>query len=459
MRMKIKNQILIISILLTTAFYAQKVDSNNVVNELDKIYSNLEYNTITYNDLKQQWIITDPEIVRDLVNRFIATNNVRLNENKVDRKFLNFLSEQVSLGNVSVILRKRYFDNEIEYFAFIKFNNGSFEDIPLIFDAVLDGFYLETIIGKYKYNQLKEREYFFNDLTKKDFETRFGYNFDINLNLINSELMFWNTTSKGRNKYLVSLFGDWGNDAIHYPGWTMQQLFVGGKLTYYNNLPPTPRYYSYALKFGTGLPTNTPYVTAVPKTPFLQSGNSAYGGLSVAFLHNKIYVDLDGMMTFTDYSLSDYDYDFGQNPVDFFSLRNFFSLTVRALDLYNLSDFGDLNVSLGVATHDINKYQYNPGQGIVDKEPKKEFFDRFNHFVNASVGITKEGGLIQHNIEFFVGYSPDSYGYFGIKLQVMLSNTFGLDVRMHNSFGLDTDKYPWRMDSYLVFSPIIRINY
>ena len=71
----------------------------------------------------------------------------------------------------------------------------------------------------------------------------------------------------------------------------------------------------------------------------------------------------------------------------------------------------------------------------------------------------KNGDVIQHKIDLFFGYNPESYGYYGFAISVMLSNTFGFDIKMSNSFGLTNVNYLWRMDSYLVFSPIIRINY
>jgi hypothetical protein len=449
-----KRNIIILLLLIGSTLLAQKSDSTKTVSELEKIYSNLEYNTSSFDDIKKQWIITDPEMVRDLSNKFIANNYVKINGKNAGKQFINKFNNNVARGDVAIILRKRFYDNEIEYFAFVIDDDPG--NTPL-FDPVLDGFYLKSIIGKSLYKELQKQNYFYNDVSKQIFSTKYGYNFNVNLNLLNSDLMFWNTTSNGQNKYLLSFFGDWGNDNIHFPGWTMQEYFLGAQLTYYSKLPPDPRNYKYKLKVGTGIQTSVPYETTVPDIPLLLSGQNAYAGLSLSLFSKNFFVDMEASMTLTDFSVSDFDF---HKPTKYNSIRNFFSFKLRAINVANLSDLGKLEMSFGIATHDLNQYEYDPKQGgIVDLIPQKEFMDRFNHFINGSIGVTKLGGLVQHRFNIFVGFNPEEYGYYGFNLHMMLSNTFGFDIRMSNSFGLTNVKYPWRMDSYLVFSPVFRINF
>jgi hypothetical protein len=164
------------------------------------------------------------------------------------------------------------------------------------------------------------------------------------------------------------------------------------------------------------------------------------------------------MLTLADYNIS--DFDFSADSLRYNSIRNFYSFNLRAINMANLADFGTLQGSFGIATHDFNEYAYDPiTDKIIDQIPQKTFLDRFNHFINGSLGVTKDGGLIQHKIDIFVGYNPENYGYYGFSISVMISDTFGFDMRMSNSFGMNNVNYPWRMDSYLVFSPIFRINY
>lgn len=451
------TKIIIFLILGSSLIFSQSSDTTNNSSELDRIYANLEYNTSSFDDVKMKWVLTDPEMIRDLSNKFIANNYVRINGKNVDHATINDFNNKIALGNVAIDLRKRFYDDEIEYFAFILNDATESSDSTTLFDPITDGYYLRLIIGEKQYKELQKQTYFYTDLSKVDFSTKQGYNFDIHLNALNSEIMFWNTTSNNQNKYLISLFGDWGNENIHFPGWSFQQYLLGLQLTYYKKLPPDPRNYSYLFKIGTGIQTTVPYQTAVPEIPLLISGKNFYTKLSTTIFNKNMFVDLEGFMTISDYAISDYEFS---HPTRYNSIRNFYSLNLRAIKIMNLADFGELEMSFGVATHDFNEYKYAPASGgIVDLIPYKTFMHRFNHFINSTIGLSKMGGLIQHKITLLFGYNPESYGYYGFSINFMISDTFGFDIRMRNSFGLENVNYPWRMDSYLVFSPIFRINY
>jgi len=448
----------IASVLLQTITFAQKVDTVSVLKDLKGIYSNLEYNTIAFNDLKNKWVVSDPDLVRELFNRFVVNKAIRVNGKNVNMQFILDRTKEIFDGSVIVNLRKRYYDNQIEYFAFVSLNKkDSLYNKPL-FDIVDDGFYLRSIIGERLYEKLQKQTYFFSNVTKDEFNSKTGYYFDINLNLLNPEIMFWSTTSNAKNKYLVSVFGQWGSDAIYYPGWTFKQYFGGLQLTYYKELQPYSREYSYKLGLGTGINTSVPYTSSLPKKPFFKSGDNVFIKLSAAsfsFVSDKlknVYFDFEGM-----YSMNEYQkHDFGINKkTGFYSVRNFVSIKIKAINLFNLADLGMFETYFGFSFNDISKYQINPTQyKIINLE---KFTDKF---VNFGMGESKTGGLIQHKLQIITGYNPTgAYGYYGLKFSITISGIIGLDVRYYNSFGFDEIKYPWRKDSYLVFSPIIRINY
>ncbi len=84
---------------------------------------------------------------------------------------------------------------------------------------------------------------------------------------------------------------------------------------------------------------------------------------------------------------------------------------------------------------------------------------KFNHIISAEVGVRKSTGMIQHSINLVSGYATDGYGFIGLKGMGMVSGNFGLDVGIYSSFSLDKKKFPYRYDTYIVFSPILRINY
>ncbi len=182
---------------LNDSYFCQSADSLSVeIKTLEKIYSGLEYNTTAFDDLKLKWIINDPVLVREIYNRFIVKNAIRINGSKIDLDTLSELSEPVFSGNALITARKRYYDNEIEEFSFIHSSDID-KDSPIpIFDPVKDGFYLKEIIGKKLYTKIQNQEYFYRDITKDEFDTEAGYYFDIDLNLLNPNLMFWSTTSK-----------------------------------------------------------------------------------------------------------------------------------------------------------------------------------------------------------------------------------------------------------------------
>ncbi len=456
--MKTIFSILIVFLFLPKYYFGQQIDSASVRKELKGIYSNLEYNTIAFNDLKNKWVVSDPDLIRELFNRFVVNNAIRVNGKNVKMQFILNKTKEIYDGNVIVNLRKRYYDKQIEYFEFISSNkNDSLYNKPL-FDPIDDGFYLKSIIGDKLYEKLQKQTYFFSNVTKQEFNAKTGYYFDLNLNLLEPEIMFWSTTSNMKNKYLVSVFGQWGSDAIYYPGWTFKQYFGGLQLTYYNDLPPDSKEYSYKIGLGTGSNSSVPYTSSLPKQPFFKSGDNIFVKLSAvpfSFISPKLnntYIDIEGMYTINEYRRRDFGID---RRLEFNSVRNYGSIKLRAIKLFNFADFGMFQAAIGVSFNDVTKYNIDPLQYKISDSTK--YTDKF---VNFEIGESKTGGLIQHQLQVIVSYNPsDQYGYYGFKFRIMLSSVFGLDVRYYSAFGFDKIKYPWRSDSYLVFSPIIRINY
>jgi hypothetical protein len=80
-----KKTITIILLSVVTLF-AQSATSPEAVaarrERVEKIYRGLEYNTTSFNDLKQKWIITDPSYIREIFNRFVVKNALRINGRK-----------------------------------------------------------------------------------------------------------------------------------------------------------------------------------------------------------------------------------------------------------------------------------------------------------------------------------------------------------------------------------------
>ena len=89
------------------------------------------------------------------------------------------------------------------------------ENPNYLFDPIKDGFLLRDVVGEKVYDKIKSQGYFYSSLTKTNYDTKNGYFYDIYLNALEPHLMYWNTTSAARNKYLVYAFGKWGSDEVY----------------------------------------------------------------------------------------------------------------------------------------------------------------------------------------------------------------------------------------------------
>ena len=125
---------ILITLVLASSLYSQEIDTTRVYNELKGIYSNLEYNTSAFDNMKKRWVINDPELIRDLSNRFIANNYVKIDGKNTDQEFINRFNEEIYDGKVVVSVRKRYFDDEVEYFAFVNADESDTLSDAALFD-------------------------------------------------------------------------------------------------------------------------------------------------------------------------------------------------------------------------------------------------------------------------------------------------------------------------------------
>ncbi len=389
---------------------------------------------------------------------------MRLDKKSIAQVVLLEKSSAIYNGDVIIDVRKRYYDDEIEYFAFVPVNEFDKENPQFLFDAVDDGFYLREIIGDVLYNKIQDQSYFFRNITEDEMDTKAGYFFDIKLNLIDPELMFWSTTSNNKNKYLLSLFGQWGSDKIYLPGWAFSEYMMGVKLTYHSILSDDPRDYDYSLSIGTGVGTQKPFSTSYSKVPLNKTGESLFLKLSgnpFKYIFSGLehmYLDIESMVTLLDYNMSEYGFT---EPVNFYSVRNYFSASVKKRNIFNLFDLGYFEFGLGLTSHDLYRFEYEKGMSeIKDLNENKGWFDRFENIIQADIGVSRTGGLIQHNLNFLIGYNYDKGTYsIGVNTKFMISDTFGFDIRYVSSMGETLNSAPWKKDAYLIFSPVLRINY
>ncbi len=453
----------LIYLFLFSSIYAQNGTDSTDTKNLKVIYSNLEYNTIAYNDLKVKWVISDPDLVRDVFNRFVVNDALRLNGNRITKQILQKKAEEVFEGNIVLDLRKRYYDDEIEFFAFITEEELNNMEPKYLFDPVVDGYYLREIINGKLYSLLQNKEYYFQDITKKSYDVKPGYFFDINLNLTNPELMFWATTSEYRNKYLVSIIGEWGNNDVYLPGWYNSDYFGAVQLKYYDFLKSDPNDHTYKVAIGTGFKSGTPYISVLPESPLVKSSENLFfnfNGDVFKNIHPSLsgyYLDFTGALAFRDYEMTDFDF---VDTTNFYSIPDFFSFSVTKRKIFNIFDFGNLLAGGGISSHSEKYYRFIPGANSLIDIYNKDFFDTFNHTIFAKVGVEKYGGLVQHHIIFNLGYGLNQeYFAFGIDMKMMLSDLIGLSIKYNSISGYNESRYPYRTDTQIIFSPILRINY
>jgi len=170
-----------------------------------------------------------------------------------------------------------------------------------------------------------------------------------------------------------------------------------------------------------------------------------------------IEVTLQGLLSLTQYKTKDFKINY---LTQFYSQRNYMAFFIRKKELLNFSEVGALGVGLGISSYDIYHFLLDPDQiKLTDLETNNK--GKFKNNLLAEVFISGEGGLLAHNISTLFSYDiTESYGFLGFKMFFMLNNTIGFDFRYFTSYRFSTKPLPfYRSNSYLVFSPVIRINY
>lgn len=464
-----KNLIIILFVSFNIIF-AQSEDSiltANKVEHITKIYRNLEFNTTAFNDLKQTWVITDPVFIRELFNRFVTKNILTIDGRKPSLPEIQEKAKAIYDGKVFVELRRRYYDNEIELFRFFVEKEQGVDSTEYFFDEITDFVYIRDILGEKVYENIKSRIYAFNDLTKQTFDSKPAYNFDIRLSATDPELMFWSSTTSNRNKYLVSVFGTWGNDYIMFPGWYMPSYAAGLKVTYIDSL--INNYPNMSFKFNAGMTIPT------KRQPFLEFDDQSFGrrlypagtGLYFSFVGDPLRFAWSKLKDYElniygSFSLAKYDAsDFGSDYfTQFYSTRNYLVFFVNKKNIVRFMDFGMLNAGLGLASYDIYHFLLDPNtNSLIDLQPKAS--SKYKNSVLGEASLQHDGGLLQYDVKFQINYNlNETAGYVGLKTNIMLSNSFGFDFKFFTNYKFGTKPLPFYRNSiYLVFSPVLRINY
>jgi len=468
----------------TSAFENSVEDANSDSIEIDKlriIYHNLEYDSKSFEDVKERWIINDINFIRVIYNQFLANDALRVNDKRPSNEYLDYFKKLISEEKVYGIVTKRYFDDEIGKFQFkIKpnFKNSLAElkeKIPfassVLPDPTIDPFYLKEIVGEEVYNKMKIKD-FFIDITKKQFSLEKPTNFDIKFSLFNPELMFWQSTTQEVDKYFISAFGKWGNDKIIIPGWFASDYIGGIKLTYAKNINK-PNDSSYSIALGTSFIGGHLFPKDLPSSPIFFSGRSLYlklQGNPLSLINSnlkmvkKFSIFIEGKFRLEEYDRKKYAF---KNEKEFYSVKDYFILgmnynNITKIDLFNLFELGDLNTSIGYALADIVHLKSFPHKTeITSLDSTSNIWKRAQHHFFVNIGFFNDEDFFQRNISLLLSYNLKyKYSYLGIKFFAMLGETVGIDLRFFSKLNSSDIKTPsWRNDTYFLFSPIIRLNY
>jgi len=585
-----KNKILFVLVIMISFsnLYSQNDSTEYQLENIKNIYNNLEFNTKSFDLIKEKWIIIDQNLIRNVFNQFLVKNELKLKDKYLSPAYVKLFSEAITSGKIYAKVTKRYFDDEVERFSFaikensdslveklklyVDYSSGNIDPVQyttvvknsltsnninispltsindksliekifntlfrnqllkvdnnvinntfakiilkeisknnvqidvdygnntksiksLIFkvnsskqimsklvyegtqylpDPITDCIYLRYIIGDDIYNAVKNKESHI-EVSKEEFITDESYNFDINLNFFNPELMFWQSTTENVNKYLFSAFGKWGNDKTVVPGWFSSDYIGGVKLSYSKNIN-NPTDSSYFIAIGSSFKGGHPFPNQLAEKITFFSGRSIYFGLegnpfnsSDAKIFKNLKLNMEGKIRLEKYTYEDWSSQ--ETPYrikdDFFTVKNYFNFEIKKYNIYDLNLFGLLNIGkleagLGYSLLDVQHLDIDR----IDRSIIETSLEKGNqqNALFLDLGVVQREGLFQHGVTTILNYDfTGKYGYITLKIMAMLNNTFGLDLRFSRGFVTSGNNIPnWRNESYFIFSPIIRINY
>lgn len=452
---------------------AQDINSRTIgtgdtkMDRLIKIYRNLELNSAAFDDLREKWIVTDPVLVRAVFNKFLVGNALRIDGTKPSLDFVKQKVQDIYRGEVFIDLRKRYYDDEIDMFRFYSESKvlKNADSVDFFFDPVEDYVRIQDIAGPDNYSLLKSQRYAFNDVSKTYYDEKLSYKFDIYFSLLNPHLTFYNFTTNDKNKYLISAFGKWGYDKIKIPGWFSPTYNVGLRVTYIDRILNNRPNDIFTFDIGMGVAVSQPFVDKlVPhgKRHFM-TGQNLYFNAKGNFLKyagdywRDFDLNLEASLTLNTWEPGQIKHVSEVSNIS--SIRNYFNLGLERKNFLDLNGFGYLGANLGFGLYEVKNYNLDPSQPNLTEIPSANSSSKF--YVQASGIFSKDDPLFTYAFEPVVYYNiAESNLYYGVNLSFLISNSFGFSFKYYSGVVIGSDPLPtYRDEAYVVFSPMIRINY
>ncbi len=434
-------------LLLAALVCGQSLEAGDKPGRLDSIYTHLiKLDTGMFPP--EEWTVTDVRVVREILYQ------VQNSDRTLDQRHQRLPREA---DRVEVICRKRLHDDEIQT-LFLTYMAESGRDTVVLDDYV----FIRGILGQELYRTVQG----YRGSGRDDFEADLARVTDIYLNPLEPSVQLWSTQPRGARAYSgVSMFGRLGNETLDLPFWFRGTMVGGLTLTYIDRPSAVrdPDYYLFRINVGIEEPINFSVLQPTPPSPNSMFKSRKLEGSGTAVFLSGSYtpwtrvpflgIDTAGFVRLhLELSVAVEDREsFSPNlPETFYSIRNAVILGAEVKRL------GVFNLGAGLAWHDLHHFSRVelPDNGASQIEPTVN-----NVLASFECGIGEHGGLLQYDIRTAVHYSlTDGYGFFVVKPVLMLSNNFGVSVSYFKAFRSD-NLPPWHYDNYIVFAPIIRINY
>jgi len=437
-----------VSLLLLAALLSgQSLVAGEKTGRLDSIYTQL----ITLDTgmfPPEEWTVTDARVIREILYQ------VQNSERMLDQRHQRLPRDA---DRVEVICRKRLHDDEIQT-LFLTYLTESGRDTVALDDYV----FIRGVLGQELYRTVQG----YRGTGKDDFEADLPRVTDIYLDPLEPSVQLWSTQPHGARAYsAVGMFGRLGNESLDLPFWFRGTMIGGLALTFIDRPSAVrdPEYYLYRIKVGIEEPINFSVPqTTVPSPNSMFKSRKLEGSGTAVFLSGSytpwtqvpfLGIDTAGFVRLhleLSVAVQERESFSTRLPETFYSIRNAFIIAAEVKRL------GVFNLGAGLAWHDLHHFSRVelPNNGASEIEPAVN-----NVLASLECGIGEDGGLLQYDIRTAVHYSlTDGYGFFVVKPVLMLSNNFGVSVSYFKAFRSD-HLPPWHYDNYIVFAPIIRINY
>jgi hypothetical protein len=452
-------------LLLASGICYGQIDTASV--NLWRIYDGLEYNDGTNSE---SWFIGDRDLVQDITRKLISRGAIRdLNRNVLPRSIRQRLTSLINEDFVEVMCVRR-FDGELQRLVLFSPYDPSVTDS---ISPIVDKVEMERVLGSL-YKTIKAREYPINGTSTRRTTSQQQITYDLYLHLFNPHFMIWQDTQLIPNagevsdpkaprpvrqtRWMVSLFGQSGNDYLSLPSWYMSSMIGGLKVSYINNTQHAIKERDYET-FGIWVGYEEAVNFSVPRGE-TGSSNAIFKDRLLQGSGSKVFVRATWIPEYNYPARGEYikfaiegavgisekkGYGAGV-PDSFYSVRNYLSLRGSLKHLLGIFDVGT-----GVSWHDLHHIRRTTNP-ISRVEPSQNNFIPF-----VEVGISQDESLLQYAISTEFNYNLHGYSYFAVKSRLMLSNWLGVDVRYYNGFGSNLPE--WHYDNYIMITPIIRINY